>query len=181
MAPQTLSNLLKGSTPGADKALSLADALGVNYRWLIAGEGPQRPHGPGVADDSVTLFRYDLAAIEQDGKDAAEELTFPRIFLSSLRSPTGTWLAYMPTDAMPSVAREGDLIICADPESPLQDRRIYVFNLDGNLIVRRVLVRPDGLVLKGEADDDTITIRPDETESLFPVARVLGPLGFNPA
>ena len=83
----------------------------------------------------------------------------------------------MPSDTMPDIAREGDQIICRSPDAPLVDGRVYVFLMDGRPMVRRVSVRPEGLLLKaGDNVTDPILIEPDQLERLAPVGRVLAAL-----
>lgn len=178
---QTIGGFKRGSIPSADRALLLADAMGVNFRWLIFGEGPRTPEERDSGGDSVRLPLYDPSHFEEYGEGPArEEVDVPRSLLGTMKGAEGLWLTEMPSDALPSVAREGQVIICRKPEAQIQDRRVYIFNLDGRIIVRRVSVRPDGLLLKGESDEDTLLVRVDDLPSLIPVARVLGPLGFNP-
>jgi len=85
----------------------------------------------------------------------------------------GLWVAALPSDAMPEIGREGDLLLCQDIELPLVDGRVYIFLLDRQPIVRRVQVRPDGLLLKGGPDTDPINIPPDRIDGVVPVGRVL--------
>ncbi len=48
--PYTLvRKYLTGSVPGADKAVKLADALGVSLEWLLAGRGSMTPRLPAGA------------------------------------------------------------------------------------------------------------------------------------
>lgn len=172
---QTLAGFKKGATPSAPRALALADTLGVNYRWLIAGEGPKLKVGAGPTEaESVTLPRYDVFAFGEYGRgEPLEEVTIPRWLLGTIKTSTGLWVTQMPSDALPDVAEEGDTIICRDPEAPLQDRRVYIFILDGRPIVRRVFVRPEGLLLTGNLPSDEIVLRPDELDRLMPAGRVL--------
>lgn len=104
-----------------------------------------------------------------------EQVSVPATWLlAATKTTTGLWLTEMPSDALPSVAREGETIICRDPETPLQDRRVYIFLLDGRPIVRRVAFQPNQVVLRGEDEADTITLRPEELEErLMPAGRIL--------
>jgi hypothetical protein len=161
---------------GADNLFSLADALGVRPRWLIRGEGEMLD---AVAADNagfVSLPRYDVFQFGEYGKGVAEEtVQLPASWLqAAVKTTSGLWIAEMPSDALPSVAREGETIICRDPETPLQDRRVYIFLLDGRPIVRRVAFQPNQVVLRGEDEADTITLRPEELEErLMPAGRIL--------
>lgn len=177
VSPQMVSEYTAGAKiAGADNLFSLADALGVRPRWLIRGEGEMLD---AVAADNagfVNLPRYDVFQFGEYGKGVAEEtVQLPASWLqAAVKTTSGLWIAEMPSDALPSVAREGETIICRDPETPLQDRRVYIFLLDGRPIVRRVAFQPNQVVLRGEDEADTITLRPEELEErLMPAGRIL--------
>ncbi len=178
--PQTMDAYLKGAIPAADRAALLADAVGEDLRWLITGVEDQGRRMIRSAD-LVEVPRYDLAAFNEYGRgEALEVLQVPRYLLTGIKNTEGLWVVDMPGDAMPSVAGEGDQIICRQPDAPLQDRKIYIFMVDGRPLVRRVLVRPEGLVLKSDNEEDTITLGRDDLEGdrLAPVGRVLAPLSL---
>jgi transcriptional regulator with XRE-family HTH domain len=175
---QTLGGYLKGAIPSADRALALADELGVDYRWLIAGI--DAPAAVSDDADNVKIDRYDAFSFSEYGKgERVEEITIPRWLLSSVKQSSGIWLCEMPSDALPSVAREGEMVICRDAELPLQDRRVYIFLIDGRPVVRRVFVRPDGLQLAGETDDAAIIFRAEDAEHVVAIARVLAAISLS--
>lgn len=186
IAPSTLQRYLNGSMPAADIGFRLARALSVRPEWLFEAAGPKYETGEvvGIGSGQVTVLPVlDLFAFGEQGKPAAtDQLALPTAWLmAAARSTTGLWLAEMPNDALPSLAKEGELLVCKDPEATLQDRRIYIFLLDGRPIVRRVFVRPEGLQLRGESDADTIEIAPQELEHLRPAGRVLSAIALHSA
>jgi transcriptional regulator with XRE-family HTH domain len=162
---------------GADNLFSIADALEVYPRWLIRGEGEMAPSPqPQEAADLVALPRFNVHTFGEYGKgQPVETVRVPAAWLAaSVKSSTGLWLTEMPSDALPDVAREGETIICRDPETPLQDRRVYIFLLDGRPIVRRISFQPHAIILRAEDEADTITLRPDEmADRLMPAGRIL--------
>lgn len=166
--------------PAGDTLFLLADALGVNPRWLATGVGEEEKQGEASeSDDSVRLPVIDLFRFDEGHMpDPIDTLLIRREILASAVRTTGPlWVAIMPSDTMPDIAREGDQIICREPDAPLVDGRAYVFLLDGRPIVRRVSVRPEGLLLKaGDKVTDPILIEPDQLERLAPVGRVLAAL-----
>ena len=183
VAPSTLHKYQQGAMPAADIAVKLARALGVEVNWLIEGEGPaSRDEAEALAEQSVVrLPVHDPHSFTEYGLGKpVDEIAVPRQLIGSARSTAGLWLTEMPTDALPSVAAEGQLILCRPPDQPLQDRKVYIMLLGPRTIVRRVFVRPDGLVLKGDDEADSITLRPDDLETIMPVGRVLGPIGLGP-
>jgi len=177
IAGSTLHRYLNGSMPAADTAFRLARELGVRPEWLIEGEGAMRPGAEvvGVAGQVTVLPRYDLFAFSELGRpDPIDHMALPTAWLMrAARGTTDLWLAEMPSDAMPNLAREGEIMICRDADARLQDRRVYIFLLDGRPVVRRALVKAEGLQLRGESDDDTISVALDDVEHLKPVGRVL--------
>ncbi len=158
--------------PAGDKLLSLADQLGVEPRWLASGEGLKN-----AAEDSdwVILPRYDLLSFNENGKpDSVEKVALRRDLLGRWGNVSKLWVAAMPSDAAPEIAREGDTLLCTDPEPQLVDGRAYVFQLDGRTIVRRVQFRPEGLVLKTDrTDPDPYLLKPEDLDRLQPIARIL--------
>ena len=54
-----LSEYGKGKTPGADKALAIANALGVDLRWLLTGRGNR------LGPDADNNFDNDMVALDQ--------------------------------------------------------------------------------------------------------------------
>lgn len=178
VAPSTIQRYLAGSIPAADIAIKLARELGVRVEWLIAGEEPVRAfEEPSTGDDAAVLLdRYDVFSFGEYGKGPrVEQVSVPAAWLmAATKTTSGLWLTEMPSDALPEVAREGETIICRDPENPLQDRRVYIFLLDGRPIVRRIAFQPNQVVLRAEDEADTITLRPDELEErLRPAGRIL--------
>lgn len=182
LSRQIISEYANGQkVAGADNLFAIADALGVYARWLLRGEGPQAANLP--TDDMVQLPRYDLFEFGEHGKPApSETVPLPAAWLrAAVKTTTALWLAEMPSDAMPSLAREGELLVCRDPEPQLQDRRVYIFLLDGRPLVRRAFVRPEGLQLRSEDDSDTIVIAPQNLEQVIPVGRVLSAIAIHNA
>ncbi|MDB5432386.1 MAG: phage repressor [Caulobacter sp.] len=185
LRPQLINEYLKGKkVPGADNAFSLADSVQVSARWLIRGEGSRgQAGGIDVPDEGwVKLPRRNLFKFTPEAAPEPEEMVpIPVEWLAmSVRAPTAQlWITEMPSDAMPNVAREGEPIICRDPDFPLQDGRVYVFLLDGRPIVRRVQIRPEGLVLKAEAEGlDAIVLKGEQIEQLVPIGRVLSAINL---
>lgn len=177
ISPQLISEYAAGlKIAGADNLFSIADALGVRPRWLIRGEGEMLETSGGAPQELVNLPRYDVFRFDDYGKGAVQEtVPVPAAWLQGLiKGVTGLWLTEMPSDALPDVAREGETIICRDPETPIQDRRVYIFLLDGRPIVRRVAFQPNAVVLHADDEANTITLRPDELgDRLMPAGRIL--------
>lgn len=178
VAKQTIGGWLAGSVPAGDMLFRLADELGVDARWLATGIGKAGGQLPPESEekDWVKLPRLDLFDFREGlVPQPIEQVAIRRDWLAmAVRSSGSLWLADMPSDAMPDVAREGDTIVCREPDRPLADGRVYVLLLDGQPIVRRVQLRPEGLVLKaGDPSIDPITLPADRLDQLVPIGRVL--------
>lgn len=95
------------------------------------------------------------------------------------RTTSGLWLTDMPSGVLPDVAREGDALICQDVTPPLVDGRIYIFLVHGQPLVRKVQIRPEGLVLRStDPSVDPITLSADQAEDVIPVGRVVGAIAL---
>jgi hypothetical protein len=169
---------VKGATPDPESALALADALGVHFRWLITGVGPRdvEPE-PDVIEGRMVLAKYDLAAFTEAFRPPPTEYLSVRTdWINRItRATNRIWVADMTSSAMPSVAREGDTLVCQDIEPPVIDGHTYLFFIRTDLVIRRVQIRPDGIVLR--CDDSTIepiVVGPDQADQVTPIARVLG-------
>ncbi len=163
-------------TPGADTAFAIADALGIQTRWLIRGEGP-RDLDPYVVDEDgwVWLPHYDLFAFEgiQPPKKIEDVPVSRAWLLANAKTVKGLWVTEMPNDAMPDVAPTGEFIICGAPDDPLRDRRVYAFLIDGRPMIRRAEFRSGGLILTAQNPAvEPITPSPDQIEFL-PIGRVI--------
>lgn len=181
IAPQTLDGYLRGAIPGADRAVALADELKVDVRWLVTGEDPRAGRAGAGGDDWVILPRYDLYDFSGPEKPApVEEVAVRRDWLAGVaRATTGLWLTDMPSNAMPEIGREGDSLVCQDVTPPLVEGRAYAVLLDGRPVIRRISMRPEGLVLKaGDPAIDPITLTGEDVEALTPLGRVLGAISL---
>jgi transcriptional regulator with XRE-family HTH domain len=176
----TLSDYARGKVPRADKAVQIAVALGTSVEALLIGApAPAPAPALSVADaEFVWVPRFDLWAFDAEGKPLElETIPIRRDWLYGvLRRTGGLWFADMPSDALPDVAREGETIVCEDPGPNLQEKGVYVFWRDGEVMVRRVSYSTGGYTLSadGVAPIDMPRrgqVPPDEL--LTPIARVL--------
>lgn len=135
-------------------------------------------------EDLVYLPRYDLFAFaEGERPSSVDTVPLQREWLiRAARTDRDVWLAEMPSGAMPEVAAEGETILCRFAEPPLQDRRVYVLQLDGRPIVRRVQLRPGGLLLTaGDPSVEPLELVGEDVERVAPIARVLASITLQPA
>ncbi|MFS8907775.1 XRE family transcriptional regulator [Synechococcus sp. OH2] len=135
-----LRSYLKGSVPGIDKAVKIAQVGGVSLSWLITGEG-----SPG---DAKTEYVYvplvDVVASAGAGALVREEsiesvLAFERNWLRAhlKGNPDGLSLIRVQGDSMSPTLEDGDWIF-VERQEELGEEGIYVFQRDGELWVKRL-------------------------------------------
>ena len=118
-----------------------------------------------LSEDKWTLLPlYDLAAF--DRREASGQIVFPpalemvpvrRTDLARLHiTRSEVWLIEMPTNILPSVARQGELLVCQDGGIGFHDRSVIVLAFGGDpSIIRRVVRASDG-TLTLQADDPSV-------------------------
>lgn len=152
IAPSTLSGYRKGSIPSADVALRLADAMGVEVRWLVSGEGPQEP-AEKFADQYTTVRRYEVRAGAGTGlvataEDVTEELSFRRDWLRRIgMTPQNAGLITAQGDSMHPTIPDGAMLLIDLSIRDVRNGYIYVVVKDGSLLVKRVQTKMDGSVV----------------------------------
>ena len=177
----TIGDYVKRGISRADTAVKIARALGTTVEYLLEGGTPATGGASLVTvseADFVWVPRFDLWSFDADGKPAAiEAIPIRRDWLYGvLRRSGGLWFADMPSDVLPDVAHEGETIVCEDPGPNLQERGIYAFWRDGEVMVRRVSYSSGGYTLSAESVPQIELPRrgqPPPDELLTPIARVL--------
>jgi transcriptional regulator with XRE-family HTH domain len=191
LSPATVGKYLRGSQPTIIPAVKLAAALGVRLDWLLAGQGEML--GPEDAPASRAAGHHLFEASEQDWvflphysfQSTINSFipitteTFPvrRDWLKrSLGTERGLWVTEMPTGELPSVAAEGESIVCRNSLG-LEPGRAYILGLDGNLIVRRYTTA--GFVTEDESQAP-LTTEEALLQGAFPVGEILARFGLSP-
>lgn len=187
-----LDKYLKGSMPGADNALRIADALGVSMRWLVTGEGPERSGNASLVADAgevdwVLLPRYDLAGFTPEAKpQPMETVPVAKHWLNrNWYASTGLWLTAMPPTHHEGMPAEGDDILIRDA-TVRTDAGTYLYLYNGVPLVRRWTDSNadwGGSPLKSELDGVSAPRQAyqfDEPEGMRIVGRVLGSIKVNP-
>lgn len=143
----TLSDYTRGVIPRADKAVSIAAALGSSVEELIAGAGlAMRPRDSDPGMRLLPLYSFQELATGRP-KVAQRGFNVPLVWLQR-PACTGCdpWCVSL-TDGLPDIAEQGDILLCCDAELPLVDNRNYLFMLGGRQLIRRVSLHPDGMLL----------------------------------
>lgn len=103
--------------PRADRAIRIAQALGVSVEWLFGGIGERRPLlVEAGAADWVDLPRYELRTFTETGKGEPEDIIpFRRDLLFRwLNVSKDLWLTTLPSGNWDLGLKSGDLVICTD-------------------------------------------------------------------
>lgn len=149
-----LRSYLKGSVPSIEKALQIAQVGRVSLNWLITGEGSP------VEVDYVYVPFIDVAASAGTGvlvqKESIESVIgFERSWLQARLKGhlTDLSLIRVQGDSMSPTLADGDLIFVERQEEQNNCHEgIYVFQMDGDLLVKR-LQRLPGSQIKVISDN----------------------------
>ena len=155
----SLRSYLKGtSVPSIDKAVALAETASVRLHWLVMGEEPMR-EGESLSEDAhperedfVAIPLVDAEVSAGPGLLAQEEavkdvVAFDRQWLRGKlgANPEDLSLVTVKGDSMAPTLMDGDTIFVDRQVSELRDG-IYVFQMEGDLLVKRLQKLPGSLV-----------------------------------
>lgn len=172
LTSSTLDGYLRGGIPSADRALALADVLGVSVRWLITGEeDPAR-----LGNEWLGLREFPLHALRA-GKPKPEETSIVPVHPQWLtRTAAGVpmlWITHMPASTLEGVPNEGDMIVCCDAAEP-HGEGLYLYRYHDVPVVRRFIAQ--GATAPGVMDVTMFGVPGMEL-----LGRVLGAIKMQPA
>ncbi|MFB2553379.1 S24 family peptidase [Ciceribacter sp. sgz301302] len=186
---RTLGNWVDGSTePKASAIVAIANATGSSVVWVLTGNGEMLPGeerviSGTVPDGFIRLPQFDVNASAGRGEIAyrehpVNEVTFERRFLREIGAqPDSCHIMWAKGDSMQPTFPDGAMLIVDQSQQIVDDGRIYVFNADGNLLVKRARWRFDGrleLVSDNVAGNYPIeTFAADRIVDLIVVGRVV--------
>jgi phage repressor protein C with HTH and peptisase S24 domain len=183
-----LRSYLKGSVPGIDKAVKIAQVGGVSLSWLITGEGSPRLEAGDAKTEYVYVPLVDVVASAGAGALVREEsiesvLAFERNWLRAhlKGNPDGLSLIRVQGDSMSPTLEDGDWIF-VERQKDLGGEGIYVFQRDGELWVKR-LQRLSGSRVKVISDNPRfpsfVVDCADPVNGLILIGRYRGRLSFD--
>ncbi|CZT36399.1 Phage repressor protein C, contains Cro/C1-type HTH and peptisase s24 domains [Rhizobium sp. 9140] len=152
----TLASYERGETePTASVLNAYREKYGANLIWFVTGKGEaveanQRVQPADLPAEFIRLPQYDVAASAGRGvisyvEHAANEVTFEKRFLRALGAqPESCFLMWAKGDSMLPTFPDGAMLIVDQSQQTVDDGRIYVFNAEGNLLVKRARWRFDG-------------------------------------
>ena len=157
VSQNTIQKIEKGGD--TKYVVKLAEALGVNVKWLQSGEGE-------MYENSTALSNTELVTTQHDGRHkhridyldvrAAAGLTgfensdYPEVISSiyltdegmlqiiGKKNANGICIVNVPTDSMEPTIRKGDIVFIDTKINTYNGDGIYAFTIDGALFIKRV-------------------------------------------
>ena len=157
----TVHGYVHGKVPPADVAIRISDALGIDLRWYVTGEGQKAARSESMVD---------VPLLDADGRAYASVSYAESVFASLGVDPAEVRCVLASGTAMnPTVPEHAEVLFTPDPAG-CQDGAAYVVSVRGRLVIRRVRVRAGGEL---EAVCDNVAFRP-ETADLLDPAQIVG-------
>lgn len=152
--PRTLGNLLAGQELKLTQLLALSRATGVRLEWLATGDGPMRAGEAEVPSGTVAVARYDARAaagrraLSADAR-VIEAIHFSEAWVRTVlrRNPQDLAIIEAFGDSMEPTIKDGDVLMLDTAIADLVSGRIYVVDLGGELLVKRIQRRLNGSLL----------------------------------
>lgn len=181
VSPSAFRKWLRGEAePSRERLIALADAAKVSIGWLAMGEGPEPVFEPGeaapgrgrtVADGGIDSGRFLLlpkwseaaaaGAATPPAPRGSEYIAFRHDWLRSAfgLEPADLTLEIAVGESMMPTIRSGDLLLIDSTDRAFSNFGIYVLEILGERLVKRVQRKLDGsLVLIS----DNATYEPDQ-------------------
>jgi transcriptional regulator with XRE-family HTH domain len=193
VSPSAFRKWLKGEAePSRERLIALAEAAQVGVAWLARGEGPDptfasSPNGAGrsrfnAADVEPSRF---LVLPREPGAGTGNADTPPLLeyiafrhdwIRASLRAdPDSLALEAASGEEMSPTIRNGDLLLVDTSDRRLRGCGIYMINVGGERMVRRVQRKHDGSVVlisdNGAYQADLV--RPEQAGDIAVIGRVV--------
>lgn len=184
----TIRSYLSGETyPGLDKIASLAMVGGVEPIWLASGVSPFAEEGAAKslmlpAGKYHLIPRQDVKAAAGDAvllpaKEIVDYALFETEFLRRELGvdPKNLVLIQAKGDSMEPTIRDGDLLLVDWSQAYEADNAIYVLNVDGRIMVKRLQFQLDGTieVLSDNPKYTPQTVTPQTNDLFRLVGRVV--------
>ncbi len=197
MSPTTVNQYLNGRMPPADFIALVCGRFSVDATWLLTGEGDMKPSkasyplaegfksadfGGELAEGFVQVPRYEVAASAGGGaliysEQIVDHLSFKAEWIHNALGVSVKDLALINVtgDSMEPTLSEGDLILVDMSYRGMKDNAIYVLQLNGSLLVKRLQHRLEGGVLVKSDNPvyDPGAVSGDAIDSLNIVGRVV--------
>ncbi len=184
------------SEPSRDRLLAFARAAGVDPYWLLDGTGSMRP--PGGAGEAVSSWiqgaspmdlneyapipRVDVMAAAGDAvllptEEIVDFLLFKKSWLRRELGidPQRAVVVQAKGDSMKPSIRDGDLLLVEVLQERANDDGIYVINVGGRVMVKRLQFLLDGSikVVSDNAAYEPQVVKGDKGDGFWVVGRVV--------
>ncbi|MDX2272195.1 MAG: helix-turn-helix transcriptional regulator [Cyanobacteriota bacterium] len=144
-----LHKYLKGSVPGLDKLVLIAQASQCSLDWLATGEGlPPGSPQQGSGQDYVFIPLYEVSASAGSGTLVEEDIQVGSVAFHEgwirqmLRAnPKHLEMIYVRGESMEPTLCSGDMVLLNRRMTEVTEG-IYVLRLDGGLFVKRLHLLP---------------------------------------
>lgn len=149
----TIQKILAGTgDPGISRILALANALGLSLDEILTGIGDESGDWesalPPVGRGQVRIPVYDGRVSAGDGTvvldgDPIDYNIFSAVWLKTLGNPDGMHLVQVNGDSMEPELRADDFVM-VDYSQREPRESVFVFNLDGFAMVKRLRLKGNG-------------------------------------
>jgi len=197
ISPQAVSNARKKGEIPSDMILTFAEKNKLSVDWLLTGKGQMSSGGDlyelaeelkaadiggELPEGFVQVPRYEVAASAGGGamiysEQIVDHLSFKAEWIHNALGVSVKDLAliHVTGDSMEPTLSEGDLILIDMSYRGMKDNAIYVLQLNGSLLVKRLQHKLDGSVLvkSDNAIYDSEMIPIGAIDSLNVVGRVV--------
>jgi len=157
---------LKGGDVTLSNLKVIARECGLELEWLATGRGPKFASAEAFGEFSL-IPRFDVQASAGFGQDIStedklEDVPFKTQWLHDRHlQPNQLALVEVTGDSMESTLFNRDLILFDMGDQRVRDSMMYVINLNGTLMVKRILTMVDGsLIVRSDNEayqDQTLT------------------------
>jgi transcriptional regulator with XRE-family HTH domain len=137
VATSSINGYLKGKVPQADVCLRMCDTLAVDIRWYLNGETP-----------AVDKAREEKVVQVPFFEDGTKALTFPAGLLDVFLAPYESFCCLTVQGSLmaPAIPR-GAEVLATRSFSQVDDGKVYVLQLRGSFVLRRLRLRGDGSIV----------------------------------
>lgn len=159
---------------------------GINFDWVITGEGNQKRSYQGTAEApaiyaansefvQIPFYKVDISA--GHGNHTNEESFKPFIFRREFFDELGLTAsdlvgANVPGDSMQPLIPASSGILIDKTDHKMTDGKVYVFNADGHLLVKKIVVDFEGYIARSiNPEYADIPLTKNKVDSLIIVGR----------
>lgn len=169
-SPSTLTEMENGENHNSPQIPAIANALGVEALWLQHGAGPKLPRNLRIEDVGTSIpHQDDYATIDQfhvngscgdgylnDHVEVKGSMAFKRDWLARMNiDPAQAGVIYAKGDSMTPTIQDGEVLLVDYRQREAQGNRVYVLNIDGHLLVKRLIRRVAGWMIVSDNQDKT--------------------------